>query len=409
MVAGLGGLLLLGLAYLGSLALYHAGWVASLFPQTILWSALPYLMTANLIYRSVQLPVVELQTLLLINVLAPYLIMVLGFALLQQGYSRGAVLLAIALTALWFWAVDRRLRRHQRFRLICLEPDAPQKVLGQLGSQGHTLGDHCEFVVWTEDQPDIPECNGALIVQAPSNEAQVRRLAQIKLHHIRLYSPEFLAESLTGRKSHGTLVNPTWQPDGNPAYDSFKRIVDSLVVIAFMPLWIPLFVLIAILIKLDSSGPSLFRQRRVGMHGRPFTIWKFRTMVDSGSGAARFAQKDDARITRLGRFLRKSRLDEVPQLVNVLRGEMSLIGPRPEQQVFVEGFSTEIPAYPYRHLVRPGISGWAQVMQGYAASSTETHLKLQYDLYYVTHYSVALDLLIVAKTLRTVLTGFGAR
>jgi lipopolysaccharide/colanic/teichoic acid biosynthesis glycosyltransferase len=111
----------------------------------------------------------------------------------------------------------------------------------------------------------------------------------------------------------------------------------------------------------------------------------------------------------LGHFLRKSRLDEIPQLINVIMGSMSLIGPRPEQHTFVNEFSVSIPSYPYRHLVRPGITGWAQVMQGYAATENETSVKLSYDLYYVKHYSIALDLLILVKTIKTVLTGFGAR
>ena len=125
--------------------------------------------------------------------------------------------------------------------------------------------------------------------------------------------------------------------------------------------------------------------------------------------AAKFAQTNDRRITRIGQFMRKSRLDEIPQLINVLLGQMSLIGPRPEQHSFVNDFAIRIPSYPYRHLVRPGITGWAQVMQGYAASEEETTVKLSYDLYYVSHYSLALDLLIVAKTIKTMLTGFGAR
>lgn len=132
-------------------------------------------------------------------------------------------------------------------------------------------------------------------------------------------------------------------------------------------------------------------------------------MVVQAHDKAQFAQVNDKRITRLGHFLRKSRLDEIPQLVNVLFGHMSLIGPRPEQHTFVNDFAVTIPSYPYRHLVRPGVTGWAQVMQGYAASAEETSVKLSYDLYYVKHYSLALDLLIVAKTIRTVLTGFGAR
>lgn len=125
--------------------------------------------------------------------------------------------------------------------------------------------------------------------------------------------------------------------------------------------------------------------------------------------AAQFAQTNDQRITRVGRFIRRWRLDELPQLYNVLAGHMSLIGPRPEQLAFVDAFATRIPAYTYRHLVRPGITGWAQAQQGYAEGEAANTVKLSYDLYYVAHYSMALDLLIAFKTGRIVLSGFGSR
>src|SRR5690606_6806086 len=124
---------------------------------------------------------------------------------------------------------------------------------------------------------------------------------------------------------------------------------------------------------------------------------------------AQFASRNDARVTRVGQVIRKLRIDEIPQFINVLKGEMSLIGPRPEQRVFVEHFDREIPFYSYRHVVRPGITGWAQVTQGYAADADDTRLKIEHDFYYIKHCSLALDLLIVLRTIQTVLTGFGAR
>jgi exopolysaccharide biosynthesis polyprenyl glycosylphosphotransferase len=236
-----------------------------------------------------------------------------------------------------------------------------------------------------------------------------RILTALKLHHIRLYSPQAVAESLTGRLSTRTLGSELWQPDGNPAYDLFKRVLDLAVVLALMPLWLPLGALVALAVRLDSPGPALFSQWRVGLHGQAFRIFKFRSMRHEAEASTRFAQSNDPRITRLGQFLRRSRLDEIPQLWNVLRGDMSLIGPRPEQAQFVAQFAEQIASYPYRHLVRPGLTGWAQVQQGYAASAEETVVKLSYDLYYVTHYSLAMDLLIALKTVRIVLTGHGAR
>ena len=149
---------------------------------------------------------------------------------------------------------------------------------------------------------------------------------------------------------------------------------------------------------------------RVGRNGKVFKLYKFRSMVHGlQAPGVHFAQAEDPRITRVGRVLRRTRLDELPQLWNVLRGEMSLIGPRPEQVLFVREFAATIPSYPYRHLVRPGLTGWAQVQQGYADSADSTRIKLSYDLYYVAHYSLALDLLIAAKTCKIVWTGFGAR
>ncbi len=409
-MATLGGLPLLGLAWLAGRALQHADMVSNLFPQTILWSILPYLLAAHLIYRAVHLPAAEQFSMVLINTLTPYLILILGFALMQQRYSRGAVLTAMALTVAWFWMMERRAQRRQKLRLVHLEADAPQQLLAQLGRQRHRIERQVEFVHWPDAAQPMPACNGALIIRQPDSAEQAQQLAQLKLQHVRLYAVAYLAESFTGRKSREALTDPLWQPDGNPAYDTVKRIADCAVVLLLAPLWVPLGALVALGIRLDSPGPALFSQMRTGWHGKPFRIWKFRTMTAQAPQAeARFAQRNDARVTRLGRFLRKSRLDEIPQLVNVLLGHMSLIGPRPEQHTFVEQFAIEIPSYPYRHLVRPGLTGWAQVMQGYAASAGETNLKLQYDLYYVSHYSIALDLLIVAKTVKTILTGFGAR
>ena len=168
--------------------------------------------------------------------------------------------------------------------------------------------------------------------------------------------------------------------------------------------------MVSVAVRLNSAGPVLFSQMRIGRNGRPFRIWKFRSMRHQADDSpARFAQTNDERITRVGRFIRRWRLDELPQLYNVLAGHMSLIGPRPEQLAFVEAFATRIPAYTYRHLVRPGLTGWAQMQQGYADSEEGAAVKLSYDLYYVAHYSMALDLLIFYKTARIVLNGFGAR
>jgi hypothetical protein len=207
-----------------------------------------------------------------------------------------------------------------------------------------------------------------------------------------------------------TAADSLWEIDNDPSYDRAKRLLDVVTVIAFAPLWLPLAAGVALAVRFDSKGPALYSQPRVGRDGEVFTLWKFRSMVHGlQAPGVHFAKAEDPRITRIGRLLRRSRLDELPQLFNVLMGHMSLIGPRPEQTAFVRDFAANIPSYPYRHLVRPGLTGWAQVQQGYADSADTTRIKLSYDLYYVAHYSLALDLLIAAKTVKTVCTGFGAR
>jgi exopolysaccharide biosynthesis polyprenyl glycosylphosphotransferase len=173
----------------------------------------------------------------------------------------------------------------------------------------------------------------------------------------------------------------------------------------------PLSLVIAALIKLDSPGPILYRQERVGEGGRPFTLLKFRSMGQDAEAATGpvWATDDDGRATRIGKWLRKFRFDEVPQMINVLRGEMSFVGPRPERPCFVEDLKNAIPYYGLRHAVRPGITGWAQVRYRYGSNVQDTIEKLQYDLYYIKNMSVLLDATILVQTVQTVVLGRGAR
>jgi lipopolysaccharide/colanic/teichoic acid biosynthesis glycosyltransferase len=173
---------------------------------------------------------------------------------------------------------------------------------------------------------------------------------------------------------------------------------------------LPFIPFIILAVRLSSPGPIFFTQTRVGLRGRLFTLFKFRTMrEDAEARGAVWAAKDDSRVTPIGRFLRKVRLDEIPQLWNVLRGDMAFVGPRPERPEFVQWLRQEIPFYDLRHLVRPGITGWAQVRYRYGASLEETRRKLEYDLYYVKHLSIGLDLLIMFETVKTIILGRGAQ
>ena len=220
-------------------------------------------------------------------------------------------------------------------------------------------------------------------------------------------------EDHTGRLAIVHLVEGwelTVPLSGRTPYVRTKRIIDTVMVLVFAPIALALSLLFAMAVRLDSRGPVIFKQRRVGLGGREFTLHKFRTMRSTqGETEARFAAPGDDRLTRVGRVLRRTRLDELPQLWDVLKGDLSLVGPRPEQGPFVELFTETIPFYTHRHLVRPGITGWAQVNFGYADSEADTIEKLAYDLYYIKHISLWLDFDILGRSVWTILSGFGAR
>ncbi|MEP7183470.1 MAG: TIGR03013 family XrtA/PEP-CTERM system glycosyltransferase, partial [Betaproteobacteria bacterium] len=190
-----------------------------------------------------------------------------------------------------------------------------------------------------------------------------------------------------------------------------KRTFDVVVSMLLLVLMLPVIAVTALLIMLELDGPVVYRQERVGRLGKPFTVLKFRSMRKDAEkdGKPAWAEADDVRVTRLGRLLRRSRIDELPQLINVLRGEMSFVGPRPERPAFVAMLTEQIPFYAVRHSVKPGITGWAQVRYSYGATVEQAAKKLEYDLYYVKNHSLFLDLLILLETVRVVLLGEGAR
>jgi sugar transferase (PEP-CTERM system associated) len=190
-----------------------------------------------------------------------------------------------------------------------------------------------------------------------------------------------------------------------------KRLVDIVGALVLIALTWPLMLLTAIVIKIESRGPVLYRQERVGLHGQPFDVVKFRSMRTDAEkdGVPRWASAADSRVTRVGRIIRKVRIDELPQLFGVLVGHMSLVGPRPERPFFVDQLTKDIPFYAVRHSVKPGVTGWAQVNYQYGASREDTVEKLQYDLYYVKNHSLFLDIVILFETVGVVLTGKGAQ
>ncbi len=240
-----------------------------------------------------------------------------------------------------------------------------------------------------------------------------RDLVRLRVQGIEVEDAHTTLAALTGRVWLRT-VRPSWFVYSNGFERSsltllIKRMLDLAFGLAGMAIFSPIMALIAVAIRLDSKGPVLYRQARVGLAGKVFDLVKFRSMrtdAESGTGP-QWAKKDDPRITRLGRFLRKYRLDELPQFFNVIRGEMSFVGPRPERPAFVEQLREQIPYYDERHSVRPGVTGWAQVEYRYGASVEDAYRKLEYDLFYLKSLSILFDIAIVFRTVRVVLFGSG--
>jgi len=236
-----------------------------------------------------------------------------------------------------------------------------------------------------------------------------RFLALAALRGIPVYHIKQFNESMSGRVVVDHLrENTLGAVVPSLIYPQFKRAIDFWTALLCLPVVATILGVCAILIKLDTSGPIFYCQRRAGFGGRPFTIFKLRTMTHNHGGGD-YTIEGDKRITRVGRFLRQYRLDELPQIINILRGDMSWIGPRPEAISLAEWYEREVPFYIYRHIVRPGMSGWAQVHQGNVAAVDAAQLKLEYDFYYIKHFSFWLDAVIVLKTLRAIVTGFGSR
>lgn len=239
-----------------------------------------------------------------------------------------------------------------------------------------------------------------------------RYLAQSSLNGVRIYDLVELIEAIDGRLpfEQAGQIAVNWR-NGFAFYVPLKRFLDLAFALVILPIFLLVIAIAAILVRLDSPGSAFFVQQRVGYKGRKFNIYKLRTMKSRGifTENADFTHENDPRITRIGRILRKTRIDEFPQIINIIRGEMSWIGPRPESAPLAEWYEREIPFYAYRHLVRPGISGWAAVHQGNVAEIDAARIKLMYDLYYIKNFSFALDFMIVLRTFFVMLTGFGSR
>ena len=331
---------------------------------------------------------------------------VTGLLMTRLPYDRLALVVGFAAHIVWAYGLYIAVHRLIRHR-IAIVPYGDIDHLKQI--------DHVDWHVMRDPTlEDAVGCDGLVADFSAKLPAEWEALlADAAIQGRMVYQVKQLQESLTGRvaidhlseNSFGSLVPAR-------AYFHLKSMADLVLAMAVLPLLLPVLGAIALAIRLDSPGPVLFRQRRVGRAGVPFHMLKFRTMVHrqaNGDIQDAITHDGDPRVTRVGARLRKARLDELPQIFNILAGQMSWIGPRPEAEALSAWYTGEIPFYRYRHVVRPGISGWAQVNQGHVASVDEVHAKLQYDFYYVKYFSAWLDILITFHTLRTMMTGFGSR
>jgi lipopolysaccharide/colanic/teichoic acid biosynthesis glycosyltransferase len=334
------------------------------------------------------------------------------FVLTRFPYDRVALLAGFVLHVCWLYLLYVYAERNIR-RRIAVVPFGQTSALDQI--------DTIDWLMLA--RPRLHDTRGCSAIVADFSaklpDEWEAFLADAALEGRIVYQVKQLSESLTGRveiahlseNSFGSLL---------PArgYFHLKGLIDFLFALLILPLALPLMAVIAIAIRADSAGPVLFRQRRVGHAGGRIAVYKFRTMRsevfeeepdDAAKLRAVMTSDDDERVTRVGRTLRNLRLDELPQIFNILKWQMSWIGPRPEAEVLSVWYTREIPFYRYRHVVKPGISGWAQVNQGHVAEVDQVLEKLHYDFYYIKYFSPWLDLLILLRTIKTMLTGWGAR
>ena len=374
--------------------------------DTSLLGTLFALLLGFLVFRKVTAyPGVQSTAYIVPAFLGAYGFVVAIFFMLRLDYSRSQFLVSFILAVAFFYAACILMRRGRTLELAVVPVGDVGRLsalrmanVRLLASPAEISGSQAVVVDFRADLPEDWE----------------RFIADSVLEGRPVYNAKDVMESLSGRvqiehisENRFGVLNP------DSIYDSAKRYVDFVLALVALFLLAPLLLLTGLAIRLDSPGPALFRQARMGFRGQVFEVYKFRTMRHHAAAPtdrdAQMTRANDPRITRLGRFLRRSRIDELPQVLNILRMEMSWIGPRPEALGLSEWYDSVIPFYRYRHVVRPGITGWAQVNQGHVTSVDDADIKLQYDFFYVKNVSLWLDILVLLRTVRIVLTGHGAR
>jgi exopolysaccharide biosynthesis polyprenyl glycosylphosphotransferase len=355
----------------------------------------------------------------------PAIICLAGMLFARGGGTRNGNTLFIAqVIAAWLavmalirlaygFAINRRSLT--RRVLLIGDPDPLGALRSQLRSRGRLfdpLVHHDRTVSW----PLLRQQGvWSVVVVSEPQGAAAEALLDCKLRGMRIFSGATFQESYLGRIDLEALTASDLLLGQNFGASRIaavaKRLCDIVIATGMLVLMLPLMALTALAVKIESSGPVFYRQQRVGQFDKTFTLFKFRSMTADAeaSGSPRWAEKEDPRITRVGHFIRATRIDELPQLANVIRGEMSMVGPRPERPHFVEQLARAIPFYRQRAYVKPGLTGWAQVNFPYGASVEDAREKLAYDIYYVKNRTIVLDLIILVSTIRVVLFREGAR
>jgi lipopolysaccharide/colanic/teichoic acid biosynthesis glycosyltransferase len=363
------------------------------------------LILSFLIFRRLtSFPGVQATAYILPTFVAAFSATALAFVAMEVAFSRLVLFGSFAASVAYFYVVHLYAQAGTR-PIMQFVPLGSAAVVSQIKS-----------VQWREVRtPDDvdPKRPVVLDLRAELGPEWERFVARAALKGTRFYNAKHAYESLSGRiMIEHISENAFGSLTPNSIYAAAKRLFDFTTALFALIVLFPVLLVVAVLVRVDSAGPSIFSQQRMGCGGRPFKIYKFRTMrrVAGPKGSEAAMTKDnDPRITRLGRFLRRTRIDELPQMVNILKGEMSWIGPRPEAVELSMLYESALPFYSYRHAVKPGISGWAQVRQGHVTTLDDVDLKLQYDFYYIKNFSLWLDVLVAAKTLGVLLTGHGAK
>jgi len=321
--------------------------------------------------------------------------------LLRQDYSRFQLFGSGILTVLWM-AAAAQLRARYLIRNYAVIPKASIATMPELHA--------CRWLDFDEVQRRQTRVDAIVAdLSADLPDSQLEALADAAIAGVPVLDRRFIVESLTGRTPLGGLTpNEFGALLPSRQYLVVRRFIELVLTVVILPALLLVLGVIAAVVRYDSPGPVLFVQSRVGRRGRVFRMIKFRTMYHGVQGPS-FTTAADPRITRVGGFLRRCRLDELPQVVNILRGEMSWVGPRPEALSLEKGYVRDIQHFALRGIVRPGLTGWAQINQGYAHEADAMRAKLEYDLYYLKHCSLWLDLVIILRTFAVVFRGTGAR